>query len=77
MNTVIITANESGTSTTHVELSEAESRVRAGGAYRSQAMILLAFVAADGIPQTIVDDDGDVWNLADHDGGDEYVYEMQ
>jgi hypothetical protein len=40
-------------------------------------MILLAFVAADGIPQTIVDDDGDVWNLADHDGGDEYVYEMQ
>jgi hypothetical protein len=77
MNTVIITTSESGTSTTHVELSEAESRVRAGGAYRNQAMILLAFVAADGIPRTIVDDDGDVWELMDHDGGDQYVYEMQ
>jgi hypothetical protein len=77
MNTVIITTSESGTSTTHVKHYEAESRVRAGGAYRSEAMILLAFIAADGIPQSITDDDGDVWNLLDHDGGDEYVYEMQ
>jgi hypothetical protein len=77
MNTVIITATEYGVRTTNVQLHEAESRLRAGGAYRSEAELLLAFVAADGIPQTIVDDDGDVWSLISHDDDDDCVYEMQ
>jgi hypothetical protein len=76
MNTVTITANESGTRTAHVELYEAESRIAAAGAYRSEAELLLAFAAADVAPKVIVDSDGDTWSLLDHDGGDEYVYAM-
>ena len=77
MTTVTITANESGTCTAHVQLHEAESRVAAAGAYRSEAELLLKFAAAETAPKTITDDDGDIWTLLDHDGGDEYVYAME
>lgn len=77
MNTITITANEYGARTPHVEVYEAASRVAAGGAYRSEAELLLAFIAAEGVPQSITDQDGDVWNLCDRvDGDDEYTYEM-
>lgn len=75
MNTVTITANESGTRTAHVELHEAASHVAARGSYNHVAQLLIAFADSETAPKTITDDDGDIWELVSHIG-DDYTYAL-
>ena len=76
MNTITITATEYEVRTANVKLYQAASFVAAGGAYHTEAELLLAFAEAEGIPRSITDKDGDVWNLTSHDDSDECTYEL-
>ena len=76
MNTITITATEYEVRTANVRLDQASSFVAARGAHHTEAELLLAFVKAEGIPKSIVDGDGDVWNLTSHDDSDECTYEL-
>jgi hypothetical protein len=75
---ITIATSESGTRSANVEHSDAETHLAANDCYANEAFLLLAFIAADGIPASIEDFDGDTWALAERDDeSGSYTYDMQ
>jgi hypothetical protein len=61
--TINIYTSESGTRSENVEKSDAESHIKAGGAYSTESEILLAFCGCEEVPESLKDGDGDTWKL--------------
>ena len=66
----------------NVDQADIASHIAAGGAYATEAQVLKQFIVADGIPNTIADDDGDQWFLVRSQGNetgltyDTHTYEL-
>jgi hypothetical protein len=75
---ITIATSESGTRSANVDYANAETHLAANDCFANEAFLLLAFIAADGIPASIEDLDGDKWALAERDDeSGSYTYEMQ
>jgi hypothetical protein len=79
MITITFCVSESGIRSDNVEESDAASHIAAGGCFSMESELLLDFIAAEGIPLSLTDRDGDTWNLdSQEDRGVEglYVYKL-
>jgi hypothetical protein len=79
MKTITFYTSESGIRSDNVEESDAASHIAAGGCFSIESELLLDFIAAEGIPFSLTDRDGDIWNLDSEeyeDGEDIYTYKL-
>jgi hypothetical protein len=79
MITITFYTSESGIRSDNVEESDAASHIAAGGCFSMESELLLDFIAAEGIPLSLIDRDGDTWSLdsqEDGDGEDLYIYKL-
>lgn len=73
---VTILVDESGAHTDDVDEFDARIHVRTNGYFSIESSLLLEFIKAEGIPQSLTDKDGDIWKLEDSgvdpDTGDDF-----
>lgn len=62
---VTILVDESGARMEDIDESDARMHVRANGYFSMESSLLLAFIKAEGIPQKLKDNEGDIWTLKD------------